>query len=823
MNGMIRYLDQDLTEIEEDKVLSEVFVIPLRNAVILPGILLPVFIGRRESIQLIKEEAKPGELVGLFTQYSPQDEEISEDKLYSTGCLAEIHHIVYINGGGYQVFLQGIQKIKLEKIIQKKPYMKAKISPLVEIKDVSKKTHKEFQERVIQYLKNHTEVPNEISGFIRKLDNPSSLANQITFFSEKSVEEKIKYLEISHISEKIKLLDEELITEINRIHIEKDMEQKIEDDVFRFQKESYLRKQMDIIRKELGEENEEVDDIEKQFEQKYLPKYMREVVNKELKRMRSMENGSYSKNLEASQLYNWFQLILALPWELSEKKDIPLLQAGEILDKDHEGLEDVKKRILEFIAVEKQVGTRKAPILCFVGPPGVGKTSLAKSISRSIGRPLVRVSLGGVHDEAEIRGHRRTYVGALPGKILNAMKKAKTMDPVFLLDEIDKIGSSYNRDPSSALLEVLDPEQNHTFEDHYLGEPYDLSHVLFICTANSFDSIPLALLDRMEVIKLSGYTFCEKKDIAKKHLLPFLIKELNLEKNQFSISDSALGKIITSHTREAGVRDLKRKLESLARKALRSLLEEEEKRKEDENQNPIKMNQFPKMFYDIENIEEVLGRDVYFQHHKENLGIAGVATGLAWTPTGGEILFIEAISYKGKGELKLSGQLGDIMKESAQTALSFLRAHCHYSELRVPADFFTNRDIHIHIPSGAIPKEGPSAGVAILVALASLFTNQAVRNNIAMTGEISLRGKVLPVGGIKEKIVAARNADIDTVFLPRKNQAEFEEIPEYVREGINIQYYDDMLKLVKDAVPGVIGKVKLAPEFELLPLRTDYK
>ena len=566
------------------------------------------------------------------------------------------------------------------------------------------------------------------------------------------------------------------------------------------QKEFYLRKQLETIRKELGENDDEYTELEDKLTKKYLPENIRKLVNKELNRLRRISSSNqYSGGYEVSQIRNWLELVADLIWEEPIAKNISLHKASLILDQDHCGLEEAKKRILEFLAVEKQIGGGRTMILCLVGPPGVGKTSLAKSIAKALERPFVKASLGGIRDEAEIRGHRRTYVGAMEGKILKSMKRANTRDPVFLLDEIDKTNSSNQGDPSSALLEVLDPEQNKVFEDHFLGEPYDLSRVFFVCTANEIDKIPATLQDRMEIIRLTGYSLKEKIDIAQKFLLPRIIKEIKLEKNDIKITENAIKKVIMAHTREAGVRELKRKLEILIQRSVRNFIEKKEELKENnnnlnklnnnlstnnsksnENSNSLKIN------YDVNDILELLGRDKYFNENKENLNIPGVATGLVWTPVGGEILFVESTAYQGKGEIKLSGRLGEVIRESAQTAISFLKANAEI--IGIDSKIFSSKDIHLHFPSGAVPKEGPSAGVTILVALTSLFTNIPLSQNLAMTGEISLRGKILPVGGVKEKVLAAKTAGISKVFLPEKNRTEFLEIPENIREGLEVLF-----------------------------------
>ncbi len=807
MGAAIRYTDHNTTEIELSEIPQQVPIIPLRNAVVFPGVLLPIFVGRNNSVKLIEKCGKPGALVGLFTQKSPEDEEISLKKLYSTGTLAEIHQLAPMGDEGYQILLHGVQKIELLNIVQKQPYLSGRVAGVGEINDITEKEYLEFQQRIIRFVEAHPNIPNEIVTFVRRLENPSSLVNHHLFFSQRSVEERIKFLRMSSISEKVQILTKELIEETNQLLMEREVRKKVEEDASRMQKEFYLRKQLETIRKELGENEDDSDDLEKQLKEKKLPDYMRKRAKKELRRIKQLQEGSPGGGLEVGQIRSWLELVLELPWEKPKKQEISLRKAAQILNEDHEGLEDVKERILEFLAVEKQTGGSRAPILCLVGPPGVGKTSLAGSIARALGRPFVRTSLGGVRDEAEIRGHRRTYVGAMPGKVLQAMKKSQKRNPVFLLDEIDKTGISYQGDPSAALLEVLDPEQNNSFEDHYLGEPYDLSQVLFVCTANNLDTISTPLQDRMEIVHLSGYTLAEKKAIATKHLLPEIIEKMKFQQGQLQLSDEALIKVIVSHTREAGVRSLKRRLESLAHKAVRTLIERREARQEDkqgdkqegkkeENRGVEKKED---LVYGIEEVKEYLGRDRYYMDYKENTNIPGVAMGLAWTPVGGDILFVEATSYKGKGELKLSGRLGDVMKESAQAALSFLRAHSR--EMHLKPQVFENYDVHIHIPSGAIPKDGPSAGVTLLSALASLFTKKAVASDIAMTGEISLRGRILPVGGIKEKVLAAQAAGINMVLLPEKNRSEYEEMPEKLREGIEVEYYDDMLSLLRRSVP----------------------
>ncbi len=788
---MIRYNDQNITEITDEDIkgiLDSVPIIPLRNAVVFPGIVLPVFVGRNESIKLVENFSQAGSLIAVFTQKNAESEEIKNiEDLYTIGTLTEVHKVIPMSEGGYQVLLQGVQKIELKKFVEFKPFLKGRVKPLYEEKDFSEEDIIEIQTYVIRYIENNPAIPDDVVNYIKRITNPSALVNQVIFFSNLSNEEKISFLKRTSIKDKIEYTKKYLIDETQRLIMEKEVREKVEQDASRLQREFYLRKQLEVIKKELGEtDSGDIDDLEKRINEKKLPEHARKVLEKEYKRYKKLVEGPQGGNLEASQIRNWMELVLDLPWNLEDEQErikedlsrIDIDKAKQILDEDYDGLVDVKNRILEHLAVEKKTKGMKGPILCLVGPPGVGKTSLARSIARCMNRPFVRASLGGVRDEAEIRGHRRTYVGALPGKIISSMKKAETFSPVFLLDEIDKMGISYHGDPAAALLEVLDPEQNMNFEDHYLAIPYDLSKVFFITTANSLDSIPAPLLDRMEIINLYSYTVEEKLHIAQNHLIPKIRKQYNLHDEEWEIKEDAIRKIIENYTREAGVRNLKRILESLARKASLEL-----------ERNKYKVQIAP------ENLSRYLGKEKFHKDIKETLSIPGVSIGLAWTSVGGDILYIESTKFPGRGNLQLSGRLGEVMKESANLAFSYLKAHAQ--EIGIDSSLFNQYDFHIHVPSGAVPKDGPSAGVTILTSIASLLLNIPVSENIAMTGEISLRGKILPVGGIKEKVLAAKAAGIETVLLPEKNKADFEEIQEDIRSQIQVEYYSDMLTLMK--------------------------
>lgn len=801
MGTVIRYADQNITEIDAEDVPEILPVIPMRNSVVLPGVLLPIFVGRQESIHLVESIGHPGALVCLFTQVNPDEEKVSDSSFYQVGTLCEIHRMIPMSEGGYQIFLQGVQKVRLLQIKSTTPHLTAEIEPLGELKNVSDDDYIQFRYKVLRYVDLHPGIPSEIAAIIKRIKNPSALANQVIFLSKLENEEKVHLLSMDSVEDKVTHIMAMLEEEIRRLRMENEVREKVENNTTEMQREFYLRKQLDIIRKELGEtEDDDVHELEKNLRAKFLPDDMRVVVDREFRRYRRSMDLPHGGGLESGQIRNWLDLVMDLPFEEPPQTPIRLDHSIRILEEDHEGLGKVKDKIIDFLAVEKQTGGSRAPILCLVGPPGVGKTSLARSVARAMSRPFVRASLGGIRDEAEIRGHRRTYVGALPGKILNALKKVDSRNPVFLLDEIDKMSQSFQGDPSAAMLEVLDPEQNNTFEDHYLAHPFDLSRVLFIATANNTDSIPSPLLDRMEVITISGYTLHEKRLIAQRHLLPGILRQMKLNQNQISMNDGVLDDVISHYTREAGVRSLKRVLETIVRKAIRQMIVEEESQSPD-GKSVNKRKKKKRVSIRQKQLVELLGKPIYEPDVKENTGIPGVAVGLAWTPVGGQILYVEATSYMGKGKLHLSGQLGDVMKESAHAALSFIKSHA--LDLDIDPEIFRARDIHIHIPGGAIPKDGPSAGVTLMTALVSLFSKKCVAHDIAMTGEISLRGKILPVGGIKEKVLAAMAAGIDRVFLPEQNRSDFEQIASHVTKGIQVFYFSSMMDLLPMAIPEI--------------------
>ncbi|MCS6989727.1 MAG: endopeptidase La [Chloroherpetonaceae bacterium] len=768
-------------------------VLPLRNTVLFPDIIIPVSIGRKKSIALLDSLGEK-KFVAFVTQADPNVDEPTEDDLFRLGTVGMILKILRIPDGSANIIVQGVKRVRLVRFTQTEPFFVAETSvlhdapkPLAQL-DGYARSIKHLASKVIELSPN---IPNEASYAVQNIDNPTFLIHFISSNLNVSALEKQELLALDSIEARAEKLIEILTKEIQALELANQIQTKVKMDMDKAQREFFLRQQLKTIQNELGEYDGQMQDVIKLREllaKKQMPDDLRAQLDKEIDKLSRIPQISP----DYSVTRNYLDTILSLPWGHYSNAKINLREAERVLNADHYGLEKVKKRILEYLAVLKLKSNMKAPILCFVGPPGVGKTSLGRSIAKALGRSFVRVSLGGVRDEAEIRGHRKTYIGAMPGRIIQGLKRAGASDPVFMLDEIDKLGNDFRGDPSSALLEVLDPSQNHSFSDHYLEVPYDLSRVMFIATANTLDTIPLPLRDRMEVIAINGYTEFEKMHIAKEYLIPRQMEEHGIKEGQVIIEDDAIRKVINSYTREAGVRNLERELASICRSVAMDIALQL-----DDNPNadikPVRVA--------ADSLKKYLGLEKFFPEVDEPVLMPGVAVGLAWTPAGGDILFIESTVTKGTGRLILTGQLGDVMKESAQAALSYLKSCAEY--FRIPDEAFKYWDVHLHVPQGAIPKDGPSAGVSILTSLASIFTQRRVKGKIAMTGEITLRGHVLPVGGIKEKVLAAKRAGIVEILLPEKNRNDVLDIMETnadAIEGMKFSYFAEMDDLIDYAL-----------------------
>lgn len=776
-------LPSSAIEEDEDTVVvpEELPILALRNTVLFPEIMLPITVGREASIKLVRQVAKENNLVGVISQRERKMDEPEPSDLYEVGTVARILKLLKMPDGSKSIIIQGRKRFKVEEFTQSKPYFKARIEVLDEEGGIDNDVEERalmhsIKESACEMVNLSPNLPNEAIEAIENIDSFPFLIHFIASNLQIDVQEKQLLLETVSLGERGRLLIEHLNKEIQILQLSDELRSRMKNDVNQQQREFFLRQQMKIIQSELGEGNEsnEHDALRERAEEKQLPEHVTKTFEKEMKKL-ERTNPSLPDYAVTRNYIDW---ILDLPWTEFTEDQLDIERAEKILDEDHHGLEKVKKRIIEYLAVLKLKGDMKAPILCFYGPPGVGKTSLGKSIARALDRQFVRMSLGGVHDEAEIRGHRRTYIGALPGRILQGLKKASSVNPVFMLDEIDKVGDRHRGDPSSALLEVLDPEQNNAFNDHYLELDYDLSKVLFIATANSLQTIPAALRDRMEVINISGYTQEEKLAIAQGYLIPRQVERNGLDETQFTIDDAAVYSIIDGYTRESGVRNLERTIGSVARGVAKKVATKE-----------VKSLNIGK-----DDIEEYLGARKFFNEIAERTEVPGVATGLAWTPTGGEILFVEASISRGTGKLTLTGSLGDIMQESAKAALSYVRARAE--ELDIPQSAFKHYDVHVHVPAGAVSKDGPSAGVALLSALVSIYSQRKVNHDLAMTGEITLRGLVLPVGGIKEKVLAAKRAGIKHVLLPDKNENDIKDIKADLLEGLDISYVRRMSQVL---------------------------
>jgi len=756
-------------------------ILTLRNTVLFPGVVLPITVGRDTSLKLVKDSFGDDRLIGVVAQRSSETENPTPDDLFEYGTVASILKLIKMPDGTKSIVIQGKRRFRVSEYVQIEPYFTARVEPVVEDlsgEDIEIQARiRSIKELAIQIVNLSPNLPSEAAYAIQNIDSPTFLIHFIASNLQIEVEDKQDLLETLPLIDRADLVMDYLNQELQVLQLSEEIRTRVKTDVDQQQREYLLRQQLKAIQDELGEtegNGAEVHELREKAEKKALPEHVSEVLKKEMDKL--------ARSNPASPDYavtrNYIDWILDIPWLDYSKDKLDITKAGKILNEDHYGLEAVKQRILEYLAVLKLKGDMKAPILCFHGPPGVGKTSLGKSIARALGREFVRMSLGGVRDEAEIRGHRRTYVGALPGRVIQGMKKAGTANPVFMLDEVDKLGSDFRGDPSSALLEVLDPEQNIAFNDHYLEVDYDLSNVLFIATANYLEMIPAPLRDRMEMIEINGYTQEEKLAIAKQYLVPRQIERNGLKKEQFKIANPALKLVIDGYTRESGVRQLERTIGSVARGVAKK----------------VAMGESEGEQVAAADIESYLKARKYYSDIAERTVVPGVATGLAWTPVGGDILFIETSVSRGSGRMILTGQLGDVMKESAQAALSYVKANA--ANWSIPPDAFRYWDLHIHVPAGAVPKDGPSAGVAMLSSLISIYTQRRVLHNLAMTGEITLRGLVLPVGGIKEKVLAAKRAGIKQVILPEKNKKDIEEIKPSSLRGLSVTYVKRMEDVV---------------------------
>ncbi len=761
-------------------------IVALRNVVLFPGIVLPITLGREESIAAAQEAVRSGRKVGLLLQRDPTLEKPAATDLYELGVLATVVRYVTAPDGAHHLICQGESRFRLLQVVRENPFLVARIETIPEPESVGAEIEARIdflKQRSVEALSLLPQVPAELARTIRGIDSPGQLADLIVSFMDIKPQEKQELLETVNLKERLDKVVKLLAHRVEVLKITRDISEQTQAALGERQREAVLREQLHQLQKELGEAEGaggDIAELDKAIANALMPAEVEEQARKELKRLGRMSEASPEHGMVRTYL-DW---LVALPWSKADAEDIDIERARRVLDEDHYGLEKVKRRILEYLAVRKLNPEGRSPILCFVGPPGVGKTSLGQSVARSLGLKFVRASLGGVHDEAEIRGHRRTYVGALPGNIIQGLRKAGMRNPVFMLDEIDKLGASFQGDPASALLEVLDPEQNSTFRDTYLGLPFDLSHVLFIATANVLETIPGPLRDRMEIIELTGYTEEEKLEIAKRYLVARQLKANGLAPSQATLSDAALARLIHEYTRESGCRGLERQIGALMRRAAMRIAE----------------GQVESVRFDTGDVTEVLGPSRFENEVAQRTSVPGVATGLAWTPVGGDILFVESARMPGSGKLILTGQLGDVMKESAQAALSLVKAQA--VELGIDPKLFDQSDIHVHVPAGAIPKDGPSAGVAMFISLASLLKRRAVRPDIAMTGEISLRGLVLPVGGIKEKTIAAARAGIKKVILPARNRRDLEDIPQSARSALELVWVERVSEALEVALAG---------------------
>jgi ATP-dependent Lon protease len=764
-------------------------VLPLREMVTFPDTLTPLAVGQERSIKLVDDVLGANRMLVMVASRDPENEEPGPDDLYDVGVAGVVARMLKVPDGTIRILVQGTQRVKLGPYVAEEPYLVARIAerpdtvePSPELEALTRNVQRTFSEIIeqIPYL------PEELQMAVANIDDPAALGHLIAGALRIDTEEKQKLLEEVDVAKRLRHLSQILARELEVVQLGTQIQSQVESEIDKGQREFFLRQQLRAIQDELGEGDEqqaEANDLRERIEAAGLPEHGLRAAERELSRLEKLPPAA----AEHGVIRTYLEWLVELPWSEQTEDNLDITHAREVLDADHYDLERVKDRILEYLAVRKLKPDSPGPILCFVGPPGVGKTSLGRSIARALGREFERISVGGVRDEAEIRGHRRTYIGAMPGTIVRALRDAGSRNPVFMIDEIDKMGSDFRGDPSSAMLEVLDPAQNDSFRDHYLDLEFDLSEVMFIATANILDTVPGPLQDRMETIELAGYTLDEKKHIARRYLVPRQIEANGLKPSQIEFSDSALVAIVEEYTREAGVRNLERQIGTVCRKVARDVAEGNGKKN-------------GKVRISAKRARELLGRRRFFAEQRRRTKVPGVATGLAWTPTGGDVLFIEATAMPGSGKLTITGQLGDVMKESAQAALSWVRGHWREVAPDLDEDWFAEHDIHIHVPAGAVPKDGPSAGVAMTVALASLVSGRHVRNDVAMTGEVTLTGQVLPIGGLKEKSLAAQRAGIKRVLVPERNEGDVAEIPEHERSGLEFVHVDEVSRAIDAAL-----------------------
>ncbi|MFH2013202.1 MAG: endopeptidase La [Pseudomonadota bacterium] len=773
-------------KLEEHDIPQELAIIPINDMVVYPHTLVPLAITDKRGADAVDFVMSKNRMVGTVAIKSKEKEEISEEDLYEIGSVILIHKMLKMPDGSMRLIIQGLAKIRIVEYIQKEPFYKARITVVPEKEEITERAEALMRTISGQYHKMVNLVPympDELQVAVMNIEEPIKLAYFIATMVRMKLEERQEILEAKYVEDKLNKVLSILNRELELLELGGKIQSQVQNEMGKTQREYYLREQLKAIQQELGETDErqaEIIELRTKIEEANLPDYVLKEVDKELKRFERLPPAS----AEHTVIRTYLDWLIEIPWNKGTEDNLDLIRAKKVLEKDHYDLKEVKERIVEYLAIRKLKDDMKGPILCFVGPPGVGKTSLGQSIARALGRKFIRMSLGGIRDEAEIRGHRRTYIGALPGRIIQGIRRVESNNPVFMLDEIDKVGTDYRGDPSSALLEVLDPEQNNTFSDHYVDLPFDLSKTMFITTANVMETIQPALRDRMEIIRLAGYTDEEKTCIAEKYLVPRQLEEHGLKTDNIEFTEEAIRKIITSYTREAGVRNLERQIARVCRKVAHQVAIGNKKDKT--------VNVLPENLYDFLGPEKVFPEVVMRTSHP------GVATGLAWTEAGGDVLFVEATKMPGKKGLSLTGNMGDVMQESAKAALSYIRSQPQ--KLKIDPEFFEKYDLHLHVPAGAIPKDGPSAGITMATAIASILTEKPVRSDIAMTGEITLSGTVLPIGGVKEKVLAAKRAGIKTVILPKRNKNDIEEIDKQLRKGMKFVFVENIDRVLKLAL-----------------------